>query len=169
MRQIKEQGPDGIYFGGTAPTGGPEIARDTAKAGAAKVLVVPEGCNEDSFISGAGEETFKKITCCVISGGVPVAEAPGDAAKRYKEKFRAEPEPNAAQGYAAAAVALEAVRKAADTDRDAVRKAALAIKDFPAAIGSISFNGDGDVTPALFSVSVIEGKSARFLKTMTVK
>jgi branched-chain amino acid transport system substrate-binding protein len=158
MAKVKKAEPDAVYFGGTTQSKGGQIAKDFVASGMKCPLVVPDGCYELAFIESAGKQNLKN--CYVTMGGiVPGAlKGPGaEFAKRYKEKFGNEPEAYAVYGYEAAAVVLEAIRKVGKKDRDAIRKAVLATKDFDkGALGKWSFDENGDTTLQQLTVSKIE-------------
>jgi branched-chain amino acid transport system substrate-binding protein len=160
--KIKKAAPDVVYFGGTTQSKGPQIAIDMKKGGLDCPLVVPDGCYEEAFITAAGKETVND-RCYVTIGGIDPSQLKGrgaEFAKRYKEKFKAEPEAYAIYGYEAAKVVLEAIKSVGKRDREAIRKAVLATKDFDkGALDKWSFDADGDTTLQQMTVSKIaEGK-----------
>jgi branched-chain amino acid transport system substrate-binding protein len=160
VRAIKEKNPDVVFFGGTNFSGGPQLAKDLKAAGVAFPFVVPDGCYEEAFIKAAGADTFKTLTCYATIGGHDPSMLKDRGAafvKKYKEKFRAEPEAYAVYGYEAAKVVLEAVKSVGKKDREAIRKAVLATKDFEkGALPKWSFDADGDTTLQVITVSKIE-------------
>jgi branched-chain amino acid transport system substrate-binding protein len=159
LAKIKKAAPDVVYFGGTTQSGGPQLAIDMKKSGPVCPLVVPDGCYEEAFIKGAGEDALNG-RCYATIGGIDPRELKGrgaDFVKRYKEKFKAEPEAYAVYGYEAAKVVLEAIKSVGKRDREAIRKAVLATKDFDkGALGKWSFDADGDTTLQQLTVSKIE-------------
>jgi branched-chain amino acid transport system substrate-binding protein len=160
--KIKKAAPDVVYFGGTTQSGGPQLAIDMKKSGPDCPLVVPDGCYEQAFIEGARQEALNG-RCYATIGGIDPSQLKGrgaEFAKRYKEKFKVEPEAYAVYGYEAAKVVLEAIKTVGKRDRDAIRKAVLATKDFDkGALGKWSFDADGDTTLQQLTVSKIaEGK-----------
>jgi branched-chain amino acid transport system substrate-binding protein len=165
MKRIKnDHNPDCIYFGGTSQTGAGQIAKDMVAEGLDKaVLIVPDGCYETAFIQAAGADVFKKLSCYCTFGGMPPDQLTGKGAEfvvNYRKKYNAEPEGYAVYGYECGKVALEAIRAAGKKDRDAIRTAALAIKDFnQGALGTWSFTADGDTTSTTLSISTIKQDS----------
>jgi branched-chain amino acid transport system substrate-binding protein len=170
IRAIKEKKPDAVYFGGTSQSGGPQIAKDMKGEGLACPLIVPDGCYEVAFLHGAGVDTFKTLTCYATIGGHDPSMLKGAGAafaKKYKEKYKAEPEAYAIYGYEAAKVVLEAVKSVGKKDRDAIRKAVLATKDFDkGALGKWSFDADGDTTLQVMTVSKIEDGKFKPIKLL---
>jgi branched-chain amino acid transport system substrate-binding protein len=162
MKKIKNQyDPDCIYFGGTSQTGAGQIAKDMVAEGLEKcVLIVPDGCYEAAFIQAAGADVFKKLKCYCTFGGMPPDQLKGKGAQfveSYKKRFNADPEGYAVYGYESGKVALEAIKIAGVKDREAITKAALSIKNFnQGALGTWSFDKNGDTTSTTLSVSVIK-------------
>jgi branched-chain amino acid transport system substrate-binding protein len=156
---VAKRKPDLLYFGGTSQSKGPQIVADM-KGVLDCPLLVPDGCYETAFIEGAGADTFKTVTCYATTGGVDPANLKGAGAKfveTYKEKYQNFPETYAVYGYEAAKVFLEAVKRVDKKDRDAIRKAVLATKDFEkGALSKWSFDADGDTTQMAMTVSKVE-------------
>ena len=150
--------PDLLYFAGTSQSGGPQIALDM-KGVLDCPLLVPDGCYEMAFIDAAGPELFKTLKCYATMGGIDVDELKGSGAefvKRYKERFQKEPEAYAVYGYEAMKVFLETLKKVGKKDREELRKAVLATKDFDkGALGKWSFDADGDTTMMALTVSEV--------------
>ncbi|QVL32117.1 branched-chain amino acid ABC transporter substrate-binding protein [Telmatocola sphagniphila] len=162
MKRIKNQfNPDCIYFGGTSQTGAGQIAKDMVAEGLEKtILIIPDGCYEAAFIQAAGADVFKKLTCYCTFGGMPPDQLKGKGAEfvaNYKKRFNADPEGYAVYGYECGKVALEAIKKAGKKDRAAITQAALSIKDFKdGALGTWSFDKNGDTTSTTLSISTIK-------------
>ncbi|MCS7022500.1 MAG: branched-chain amino acid ABC transporter substrate-binding protein [Gemmataceae bacterium] len=165
IQGIRKLGPDMVYFGGTSQSGGPQIAIDMLGEGLHVPLMVPDGCYEKAFIDAAGADTFQTIPCYATMGGYDPAFAleqggsVADFVKRYQEKYKKMPEAYAVYGYECAKVILEAIRKVGQKDRDAVREAVLATKDFDkGALGRWSFDADGDTTLRVLTISrIVDG------------
>jgi branched-chain amino acid transport system substrate-binding protein len=159
MARIGTMNPDLIYYGGTTQTKGGQIAKDMVKAGLKCPLMAPDGCYEKSFIESAGAENING-RCYVTFGGKDPTALKGSGkhfVENYKQKYGNMPEAYAVYGYEAAKVALEALKRAGKKDRNAIREAALAIKDFDqGAIGKWSFDANGDTTQQIFTVSLVQ-------------
>ncbi|MBA4066381.1 MAG: branched chain amino acid ABC transporter substrate-binding protein [Isosphaera sp.] len=166
---IRAISPDVVYFGGTSQSGGPQVAKDLKAAGVTFPLVVPDGCYEEAFIQGAGKDAVNGRVYATI-GGVDPSQLKGagaDFVKRYKEKYKADPEAYAVYGYEAAAVVLEAIRKVGKKDREAIRQAVLATKDFDKGIlGKWSFDADGDTSLQQVTVSKVEDGKFKPVKVL---
>ncbi len=170
MDQINGLKPDLIYFGGTSQSGGPQIAIDIKGQGLTCPLMVPDGCYEEAFITGAGADVVNG-RCYATIGGKDPSELTGSGAefvKKYKEKYGTNPEAYAVYGYEAAKVVLEAVKKVGKRDREEIRKAVIETKDFTAgALGKWSFDADGDTTLKVLTISKVEGGAFKPVKSIT--
>ncbi len=126
--------------------------------------------HEEAFITGAGAETLNG-RCYATIGGKDPSELTGAGAefvKRYKEKFNTNPEAYAVYGYEAGKVILEAVKKVGKKDREEIRKAVLATKDFTAgAIGKWGFDESGDTTLKVLTISKIENGAFKPVESIT--
>jgi branched-chain amino acid transport system substrate-binding protein len=170
MKEIKALNPDVLYFGGTTQSKGPQIAIDMKAEGLACPLVVPDGCREEAFIDAAGADTLNGRVYATIGGYDPsqLTGAGAEFVKKYKEKFKKDPEAYAVYGYEAAKVFLEALKKVGKKDREELRKAVLATKDFAAgALGKWGFDDNGDTTLQVLTISKIEGGKFVPVKTQS--
>ena len=178
MTKIKSKDPDLIYFGGTTQTKGGQIAKDMVAVGLRAKLMVPDGCMETAFIEAAGPENLND-RCFITFGGIP-AEAFENATPEfieknksakefvdaYQKRFGRLPEAYAIYGYEASKVALEAIRRADKKDRAAVVAACLGIKDFHGALGTWSFDANGDTTLKKLSGNTVENGKFVFKKLL---
>ncbi len=168
MTKIKEQNPDVIYYGGTTQTNAGQIAKDIVAVGLGAKLIVPDGCYENAFIQAAGPENVNDRVF-ITFGGLPPNELKGkgaDFVKRYRDKFKSEPEGYAVYGYVAAKVALDALAKAGKADRGAVRDAVAATAQEDGALGSWTFDKNGDTSLTTMSVNTVKDGKFAFVKLM---
>ncbi len=99
-----------------------------------------------------------------VSG--PASVYPGTAKfiQDFKAKYKADPQPFAAQGYDSMAICLKAMENAAKAKKNEVptraevAQAIRALKDFQGITGTVSFNAIGD--PTVVQYFVIKVKSA---------
>ncbi len=141
FKQAREKGYEGMFLSDDGFD-----ASDAAKIGG-KTLI-------------AGGGTFYST----VSG--PASVYPGTAKfiKDFEAKYKAAPQPFAAQGFDAMAISLKAIENAAVANknqvptREAVAKAIRALKDFKGITGTFTFNGIGDPEKAQYFV--IQVKSA---------
>ncbi len=173
MTKIKGTNPDLVYFGGTTQSKGGQIAKDLVKSGLMCPMLAPDGCYEQAFIDSAGAANLNNRTYVTIVGLDP-SQLTGKGAefvKKYKEKFKTDPEAFALYGYECAKVVLAAIIKAGKKDREEIRKAVLATKSFTdGAVGGAegwSFDRNGDTTLRQVTVSRVEGGKFIPKKTIT--
>ena len=175
---IKAKNPDLVYFGGTTQTKAGQIAKDLVHVGSPAKLMVPDGCMEQQFIESAGADNLND-RCYVTFGGLPPeafeVDNPALIAKHkpekefidhYKERFGRLPEAYAIYGYEAAKVGVEAIRRAGKKDRAAIVAACLAIKDFHGALGTWSFDENGDTTLKHLSGNTVHDGHFKFMKLL---
>jgi branched-chain amino acid transport system substrate-binding protein len=164
MTKIKAKNPDWIYYGGTTQTNAGQIAKDIVAVGLASKLMVPDGCFEEAFIQAAGAENVAG-RAHVTFGGVPPEQLTGkgaDFVKKYREKYKAEPQAYAVYGYVAAKVALDAIAKVGSKDRAALRDAILATEQKDGALGTWKFDKNGDTTMTVMSGNIVEAGKFKF-------
>jgi branched-chain amino acid transport system substrate-binding protein len=155
MARIKAARPDLVYFGGTTQSKGGQLAKDMASAGIDAIFMAPDGCLEQVFIESAGAANLEG-RCFVTFGGLPPEKLVGKGSEfvaRYRERYGELPEAYAVYGYEAMGVALRAIRDAGKKDRRAIADAALALRDYDGALGSWSFDANGDTTMRTLTVS----------------
>ena len=178
LTTIKEKNPDLVYFGGTTQTKAGQLAKEMVAVGLNAKLMVPDGCMEQKFIESAGAENLND-RCFVTFGGLPSEAFEGatkefldkhkaqkDFVDRYQERFKRLPEAYAIYGYEAGKAALEAIRRAGKKDRAAIVDACLGIKDFHGALGTWSFDANGDTTLKRLSGNVVHDGKFKFVKLL---
>lgn len=170
MNKIKDLQPDLIYFGGITQNNGGQLIKDMRNVGMTDVKFMgPDGINEQALIDAAGKDAEGVYA---TFGGVPPKEMTGQGKEwydEYKAKFNSEPEPYAAYGYEAAKVVLKAIDEVCEPDRNALREAVLATKDFPGLLGTWSFDENGDTTSTTMSGSVVKDGKWEFSETLQAK
>jgi branched-chain amino acid transport system substrate-binding protein len=83
---------------------------------------------------------------------------------RYKAKHGETPEAYAVYGYEACAVLLDAIDRAEAKDRASILAAVAATRDFGGALGTWSFDANGDTTNRLMSVNTVKDGKFEFVK-----
>ena len=152
MTKIKDVAPDLVYFGGIVDNNAGQLIKDLRATGMTpdKVKFMgPDGIQTQSFIDAAGEDVAEGAYATIA--GLPnekLGEKGQQFYAKYKEKFGLEAESYGIYGYESANVALAALNKACKKDREAVRAAVFATKDFEGALGKFSFDEYGDTTLA---------------------
>ena len=168
MTKIKSQGPQLIYFGGTTQTKAGQLVKDMLAVGLDAKFMCPDGCFEDAFIESAGAANLEG-RALITFGGLPAEKLTGKGktfVEKYQKQFGKLPEAYAAYGYESGKVALEAIRRAGKKDRNAIRAAALSIRNFEGVLGTWSFDKNGDTTLKTMSGNGVKGGKFEFLTTL---
>jgi branched-chain amino acid transport system substrate-binding protein len=171
VTKIRASGAEAVFFGGTTQTNGAQVLKDLRAGGAKVPFVSPDGTFERAFIEAAGKDNVTKAQggVYITFGGLPSDQLTGlgaDFVKRYKAKHGEVPEAYAVYGYEAARVLLDAIDRAEAKDRASVIAAVAATKDFTGALGTWSFDANGDTTNRMMSVNTIEDGEFRFVKAV---
>ena len=116
------------------------------------------------MIAAAGAENVND-RAFITFGGLPPEKLTGkgaDFVKRYRERYKADPEAYAVYGYASAQVAIDALKRAGKKDREAVRVAAAETKAVDGVLGSWQFDQNGDTTMKVMSGNTVKNGKFEF-------
>ncbi|GAB4207014.1 MAG: hypothetical protein OHK0022_34700 [Roseiflexaceae bacterium] len=150
MTKIASLNPDLVYFGGIVDNNAGQLLKDLRAAGMTpdKVKFMgPDGIQTDSFITAAGADIAEGSYATIA--GLPndrLGEKGKNFYSNYEKKFGMKAESYGIYGYEAANVALAAINSACTKDREAIRAAVFATKDFDGVLGKWSFDANGDTT-----------------------
>ncbi len=147
--------PDAIYVGMVVDNNASQLLKDKVAimGDNEKVKYLgPDGIQTQAFIDGAGADVAEGAYGSV--GGLPLEKLGPNGQqflKDYEAKFGALTEPYAVYGYETMNAALKAIEDVCaaggdPTNREAVRAAVFAIKDFDGALGTWSFDANGDTS-----------------------
>jgi len=168
VTKIKSSGADFVYFGGTTQNNAGQIAKDLRSGGVNSPFMVPDGCFEEAFIEAAGAANLNDRTY-VTFGGLPADQLTGKGAEfreRYREKYKTDPEAYAVYGYEAARVLLDAIDRAETKDRASILAAVAATRDYVGALGTWSFDENGDTTNRVMSGQTVKDGKFTFVKVL---
>ncbi len=159
VNKIRETGAELVYFGGITQNGSGKLVKDLRAGGCEALFMAPDANKEDAFLESAGPDANG---CLVTLGGLP-PESMNEKAqawyRRYRERFGSEPEAYSIYSYEATQVVLQAIEKAGIKDREAIRTAIFATKDYEGLLGTWSFDKNGDTTlTAMSGYEVVDGK-----------
>jgi branched-chain amino acid transport system substrate-binding protein len=167
--KVKATNPDLVYYGGITQNNAGQLWRDLRDAMPSVKLMGPDGILEQEWIDAAGDAAEGTY---ITFGGLPADKLTGkgaDFVKNYNAKYpNNPPEAYTAYGYEAAGTVLAAIEKAAATNpadmaalRAAVLKAISETKDYQGALGTWSFNAEGDTSLTAMSGNIVkDGKFA---------
>ena len=170
------QPPDMIYVGMVVDNNAAQLLKD--KVGVmgdnTKVKYMgPDGVQTQAFIDGAGASVAEGVYATV--GGIPNDKLP-PAGQQYLKDYAAEygptNEPYAVYGYDAIGAVIAGIEKVCaaggdPTDRAAVRDAVMGIQNFSGALGTWSFDKNGDTSLSDMTGYVV--KSGKFAPVGTFK
>jgi branched-chain amino acid transport system substrate-binding protein len=145
--------PDVLYFAGAVDIGAP-LFRQARRARVAATFVGADGIDSSELLREAGEAAIGAYYTSV-AGAVAVHPQAKGFAYQYRKTFGRYPEPFAAQAYDAAAVALEAIARAARAPEGLSRStvvSALHRTRYLGYSGPVVFDEHGDLRRALYLV-----------------
>jgi branched-chain amino acid transport system substrate-binding protein len=170
MAKVKDSGADLLYLGGLVDDGGPQVAKDLKAVAPNVQFMGPDGILTQAQIDAAGADVSAGNLGTVA--GKDVKDLPAKGAEFYtnfKTKVGHDPDPYAIFGYEAMNVALAAIDKAGTKDRAAIMKAISETKDYSGALGTWSFDENGDTTLADIRGFKVDGGKWVFQKYLKVK
>ena len=152
---IKAKNPDVVYFGGIYDQGAP-FYKQVREKGVKAIFLGPDGMDAADFVRIAGKTV---VNAYYTTAGGPIVMYPKakDFAKTYKEKFKKDPTPYAAEAYDATSVGLKAIEKAI-TDGGGKMPAREAVSvnirktKLEGITGHIEFDEKGDPNKATYYV-----------------
>ena len=145
--------PDVVYVGGVTANRIGQLLKDLRAAGFGKHVIVPDRVRDAQFLAGA--EASAEGVWATSVGVSPTGYwgALLDWKARFEAFSGAEPELHALYGYEAARLALDALARAGQKDRNVVRDAVFATRDFAGLLGTWSIDANGDTTDTTMTVS----------------
>ncbi len=169
--KVKQSKAEVVFYGGTTQTNAAQLAKDLLAQKVDVKLIVPDGCFEEAFIKAAGTNALEG-RCYITFGGVEPKLLGGQGKvfyENYKRLYGMEPEAYATYGYEAAKVVLAAMERAAQAgslSRSAVLKEIAATKGFSGALGTWSFDENGDTTNKVMSVNTVKNGDFETVKVI---
>jgi branched-chain amino acid transport system substrate-binding protein len=157
--------PDAIYLGAIIDNNAAQILKDKVAIMGDNVKVKfigPDGIFTEALVSGAGADVAEGAFATVP--GLALKDL-GEAGKKFYTDYAAAytqtKEPYAIMGYDAMSVAIKAIENVCaaggkPTERAAVTEAVFKIKEFEGALGTWSFNENGDITLPYFVVGQVQ-------------
>jgi branched-chain amino acid transport system substrate-binding protein len=147
MSKVKDSGADLVYFGGLVDTGGPQLLKDLKSVAPNIAFMGPDGIQTQAFIDAAGADVAEGVYATVA--GKDIADL-GPEGKAFFETFKTkngrDADPYAIFGYESMKVALNAIETAGKKDRAAILDAIRNTKDYKGAMGTWSFDENGDIS-----------------------
>ena len=161
LTAIKAKNPDGIFFGGMDPQGGPMLRQmEQLGMGNVKYFGGDGICTTEIVKLVAGAKTLDNVVCA--EGGASLAKMPGGAAwmKRYEAKYPKEYQLYSPYTYDATFVLVDAMKRANSTDPK-VYTPELIKTNFKGVTTTIQFEPNGELkNPAMTLYVYKDGKKS---------
>src|SRR5215472_3893670 len=157
LTKIRASGADLVYMGAVVETGAQTIIRQMKDLGmvAPKVSFMgPDGLYEDELLKAATCDAAMGVDMRITFASLPFEKMTGKGGEiynAYKAAYKVEPSSYALYSWEAAAVVIAGITKAGVKDRDKIRAAIAATKDFDGLNGKWSFDAQGDTTMDVMS------------------
>ena len=170
---LKAKNPGLVYFGGIYDQGAP-FYKQVREKGVKAIFLGPDGMDSSDFVKIAGKAA---VGMYYTTAAGPVAYYPKakEFAKAFKEKFKKDPEPYAAEAYDATAVGLKAIEAAIQgaggkmPSREVVSVNIRKTK-YEGITGHIEFDGKGDRKGAgYFILRVVSDDPAKWGENKLVR
>ncbi|MFI7540339.1 branched-chain amino acid ABC transporter substrate-binding protein [Actinoplanes sp. NPDC049599] len=155
-RSVLADRTDVVYFTGYYAEAN-QLIKDLRDAGFTGRIVVGDGATDGPLLAGLTAAQSREVygTALIFPEFLPEL---ADWSQRYQAAFGTAPGPSTVEAYDAVNVALDAIKRAGSTDREAVRKA-IATTKLQAMSGPLSFNTDGTRnTPKFLLLRADNGK-----------
>jgi branched-chain amino acid transport system substrate-binding protein len=158
LTQIKDLNPEAIFFGGLTPLG-TRLRTQMVKFGMDQLMEGQSGIIGDAFINAVGRELAEGVLSFFDSSRVEKSEAGKDFIKKYADAGYKEPyEAYGPFSFAATNLVMDKIEQAGP-DRAKVTEALAQVKDYPSAVGPITFDDYGqNITPLTTKFVVQDGK-----------
>jgi branched-chain amino acid transport system substrate-binding protein len=178
MNKIAQAQPDAIYFGGIIENNVAQIIKDKVGAGMSNdevAFIGPDGIFVDTLLSQAGDAAEG---IWITFGGLPESELSQEGKEfvdKYESTYDDAVQPYTVYAYEAANVMLDAIERASKEDggevpdREAVVKQVFATEDYNGALGTWSFDEDGDTTLTELSIQRVENGEFVYQQTVDVE
>jgi branched-chain amino acid transport system substrate-binding protein len=175
LTKVSALHPDVIFFGGIVSTGGGLLRKQMGDVGLGRVPYFGgDGLQSPEYVPLAGsaaDGTYFTLSTPEIAR---LPSARGFIAA-YRARFRAEPGAYSASGYAAAQVALVAIRGALAASgghlpsRDDVLTRVAATRNLVTPVGPVAFDAAGDLRNPTISLYEVRDGRERFVEAATVR
>jgi branched-chain amino acid transport system substrate-binding protein len=159
LTAIKSKNPDGVFFGGMDPQGGPML-RQMEQLGLTNVKYFGgDGiCTSELAKLSSGAKTLENVICA--EGGASLAKMPGGEAwkKRYDSKYPGQFQIYSPYTYDATFLLVDAMKRANSVD-PAVYTPKLLDSNFQGVTAKIAFEPNGELkNPAMTLYTYKDGK-----------
>lgn len=156
ITKLRGLAPDGVAVCGLV-TEGAQLLRQAKDLGLKTTFMGSTAFNNDKLLELAGAAAEGMVANATFEATSKRAVA-RDFAEKYKAKFGDFPQYTAAQGYDAAIVLVDAIKRAGSADREKIRQALAATKGFNRVeSGPLTFDDKGQAREFKFSYVTFQG------------
>ncbi len=162
LTRVKSVKPELIFYGGVYP----ELAlliKQADKVGLKTQWMGGDGIFDPTLMKLTGPKLAEGIYSTMLGVDPHALPSAQDFVSRYEARY-GEIGSFSAYGYDAAAVIIEAIRRAGKADREAVLKEVRATKDFQGVLGTVNFDERGDALGKSVGVFRVENGKFKFLE-----
>ncbi len=153
LESLKAQNPE-VIFAPVYYNDMVQIARQAKASGIpGTTFVGGDGWDANELIKGAGAELDGAYFTNHYAPDVPWPNSQAFL-KTYRESYKVEPTSMAAQGYDSAKVLFDAIGRAPETTREAVKNAIASTKEFQGATGSLTIDANHNANKPIVVVQI---------------
>jgi branched-chain amino acid transport system substrate-binding protein len=167
-REIAEEGPDLVYFGGGVESNASRLWRDLNAAVPRARLMGSARLLSPDFYERLGEESARTYLTSATQDPSRLPARGQRFLRDYRREFGEEPDPYAAYGHAAMSLLLDAIRRAGDSanERGEIVEQVFDTRGFKSAVGTFSLDEGGDTTLKRIAGYRVRGGRALFVKSL---
>ncbi len=154
VTRIKSKAPDAVFWTAYYADGA-LVIKQLRQAGYRKLIAVGDGSNSPKLLEIAGKAA-EGVYCFSNPTVEYLPEAKAFHAA-YKATYNQEPDAYAALSYDGMKLMADAIKRAGSTDKDAIKKALAATKDFTGIAGPIAFTEKNTLARSNFVTLVAKG------------
>jgi len=151
-----------VFYGGTTSNGLALARKQMADAGLNVPFMGGDGIVETEFTKVGGDASNGSYGTVAAVNAATLPEAK-QFLTDYKARFNEDVGAYSANAYEAANIIIAGIKAAGKKDREAVRAAIAATKDFKGVIGMTSFDANGDTTNRWISIYEVKDTKWSFV------
>jgi branched-chain amino acid transport system substrate-binding protein len=160
--------PDALFYGGTTSNGLALARKQMADAGLNIPFMGGDGIVETEFTKVGGDAANGSYGTVAAVNAATLPEAKQFLAD-YKARFNEDVGAYSANAYEATNIIIAGLKAAGKKDREAVRAAIAATKDFKGVIGMTSFDENGDTTNRWISIYEVKDAKWSFVDQLKIE
>jgi branched-chain amino acid transport system substrate-binding protein len=165
LTSLKGKSPDIIFFGGIYPQGGPMAAQIKTLGMTNVPLVGGDGIHSSKFLDLAGDNKDGNYASDAGPDNTLIAGF-ADFNSRYKAAFGQDVVQYAPEAYDAANIIINAIKTAGGPDTAKIRDAVAATKDYKGVVQTYTFDANGDILNAVWTLYKSVSGKWKALKTV---